>query len=76
MLKRVLRIAALLAALLSLALVVVAGVFWNLSRQDPIEHLYTDNCAVCHGENLEGSTLAPPLVHACTHTHIPAHHRS
>ncbi len=62
MLKRVLRIAALLAALLFLVVVVVAGVFWNLSRQDPIEHLYTDNCAVCHGENLEGSTLAPPLA--------------
>ena len=62
MLKRLLRIIALLVALLLLVLVAIAIGLWSFSRQDPIEHLYTDNCAVCHGENLEGGALGPPLA--------------
>jgi glucose/arabinose dehydrogenase len=36
---------------------VVAAVLW-----DPLAPAYAENCAVCHGEELEGTTLGPPLV--------------
>ena len=29
---------------------------------DPLSLPYTEHCSVCHGENLEGSTLGTPLV--------------
>jgi glucose/arabinose dehydrogenase len=30
--------------------------------RDPLAPLYDENCAVCHGENLEGAPLGTPLV--------------
>ncbi len=31
-------------------------------HHDPLAPVYDENCAVCHGENLEGTTLGTPLV--------------
>lgn len=33
--------------------------------------LFTNNCASCHGENLEGTTTGPPLLHQY---YVPSHH--
>ena len=62
MLKRVLWIVGGLLALLVAVAASGAFLVWRFSQQDPIEHLYTDNCAVCHGPNLEGAAQGPPLA--------------
>ena len=62
MLGRLLRI---LGALLLVPLLLAAGVafyVWHFSASDPIAHLYADNCAVCHGADLEGAGQGPPLA--------------
>jgi glucose/arabinose dehydrogenase len=33
-------------------------------RQDPFLAMYDENCALCHGEQMEGGTQGPPLVGA------------
>ncbi|MEM9177171.1 MAG: c-type cytochrome, partial [Myxococcota bacterium] len=62
MLKPLLRILGLFVGLLVLAGATLGVLVWRFSRQDPIEHLYADNCAVCHGANLAGGALGPPLA--------------
>ncbi len=62
MLKRLLFIVG--GILLVLLAIVAAGalLLWQASREDPIEHLYADNCAVCHGVDLEGAAQGPALA--------------
>ena len=66
--KRVLKITALVVG----ALVVVAGVglyyfAWNVdiratNPEDPFAPIYAENCAVCHGDTMEGAAQGPALV--------------
>ncbi len=54
----------MLACLVALLLLLGAAAWlvrW-LAQNDPIEHLYAGNCAVCHGANLEGAAQGPPLA--------------
>jgi len=60
--KRLLRILAVLLLVLLVIIGVALSLFRYASSMDPIEHLYADNCAVCHGEQLEGLAQGPPLV--------------
>ena len=62
-----------IAALSLLALVVVGGgglaflIYRGLHR-DPFLPLYTQNCAVCHGDAFQGAAQGPALVgRALTH---------
>ena len=61
------RVLQALAALGGLLAIVVLGVLllirWATSH-DPFEPAYAENCAVCHGDQLEGAPLGPPLVGA------------
>jgi glucose/arabinose dehydrogenase len=50
-----------LPLLLCAGCVAVLKVLAPLVR-DPWAPAYADNCAVCHGENLEGTALGPPLA--------------
>lgn len=40
---------------------------------DPVagRELYAQNCAVCHGEQAQGTSEGPPLVHEL---YVPSHH--
>jgi len=51
--KRLLYIFAGLLLLVLVLLGIAFLLFRYASSKDPIEHLYADNCAVCHGEQLE-----------------------
>lgn len=57
--KKVLSVLAIVVALL-----VGAGItFYLVTDADPYISMYADNCARCHGDNMEGSTtMGPPLV--------------
>jgi len=50
------------------AVLVLAGigiyVAIDLAIRDPFIAMYADNCAVCHGENMDGGAQGPPLVGA------------
>lgn len=35
------------------------------------DQVFTDNCAVCHGQDLKGSATGPPLLHDY---YKPSHH--
>ena len=66
--KRLLWIAG--GVLLTIGVLVALGVLavLHVTSTDPIEHLYADRCAVCHGADLEGAAQGPalagvPLVH-------------
>ena len=44
---------------------IIAGFFTLLlSALDPFVAIFDENCSVCHGENLEGTTLGTPLIGA------------
>lgn len=62
MLKRLLWIAGGIFIVLVAIAAAGALLLWQFSRQDPIEHLYADNCAVCHGADLQGAAQGPPLA--------------
>jgi glucose/arabinose dehydrogenase len=61
------RVLQVLAGLIGLLLVAIVGVLlyirWATSR-DPFEPVYAKNCAVCHGEQLEGAPQGTPLAGA------------
>ena len=68
MLKRPLRIVGGILLVLTLVPGALALLLWHATTNDPIEHLYVDNCSVCHGLDLEGAAQGPalagaPLVH-------------
>lgn len=62
MMKRLFWIVGSLLVILVVVAAAAALLFWRVSREDPIEHLYADNCAVCHGTDLEGAAQGPPLA--------------
>jgi len=61
-LKRVLAIAGIVVAVLAVAAVGVAVYLHHALQSDPFTPLYVNNCAVCHGESLEGAAQGPALV--------------
>ncbi|HEY8120387.1 MAG TPA: PQQ-dependent sugar dehydrogenase [Myxococcota bacterium] len=59
--KRALKIAAIVLGGV-VALVLAIGVFLYNLPADPFAPVYAENCAVCHGEALEGAAQGPALV--------------
>jgi glucose/arabinose dehydrogenase len=59
------------AWVLGLVLLCIFGIYYAIKlavQKDPFVALYTDNCAVCHGEDMRGGAQGPallgaPLVH-------------
>jgi glucose/arabinose dehydrogenase len=46
-----------IVALIAMAIPAIMSV-----NRDPVTPMYTENCAVCHGKNLEGAAQGPALV--------------
>lgn len=60
--KRILKIAGITLGVLAVIGVGIYLVIVNAINQDPFAPIYAQNCAVCHGEDMEGAAQGPALV--------------
>ncbi len=62
--KRVFKMAAIVVGVLFVVLIGIAIPLISAMTRDPVAPTYAENCAVCHGENMEGAAQGPALVGA------------